>query len=89
MTHACSRRSPIAIWRVGRCRPESIAAYAEFDDLPLIRIDVGGDEVLLDDAIRYANRAPVADLEITLSAWETMPHVFRSSPGSFSRRSSP
>jgi acetyl esterase/lipase len=51
--------------------------------LPPIRIDVGDNEVLLSDAIRYTERALAAGVEITLSVWEGMPHVFQSSLGQF------
>jgi monoterpene epsilon-lactone hydrolase len=51
--------------------------------VPRIRIDVGDDEVLLADTIRYAERARAEGVEITLSVWEGMPHVFQSSLGRF------
>jgi len=63
--------------------PKASPLYARLDDLPPIRIDVGDDEVLLADSIRYADRARAAGVEITLSIWEGMPHVFQSSLGQF------
>ncbi|MEZ2331353.1 alpha/beta hydrolase [Mesorhizobium sp. RCC_202] len=57
--------------------------YAELNSLPPIRIDVGDDELLLADSIRYADRARAAGVEVTLSIWEGMPHVFQSSLGHF------
>jgi monoterpene epsilon-lactone hydrolase len=46
--------------------------------LPPIRIDVGDDEVLLDDALRYAERLHAADLNVAIHVWGGMPHVFSS-----------
>ncbi len=63
--------------------PKASPLYAGLDDLPPIRIDVGDNEVLLADSIRYAERARAAGVEITLSIWEGMPHVFQSSLGQF------
>ena len=39
--------------------------------------------MLLADAIRYAEKAQAAGLEITLAVWEGMPHVFQSSFSQF------
>lgn len=63
--------------------PRASPLYAQLHDLPPIRIDVGEDEVLLDDAVRYADRAREAGLDVTLSVWNGMPHVFQSSLGRF------
>ncbi|OBQ70372.1 alpha/beta hydrolase [Mesorhizobium erdmanii] len=57
--------------------------YAQLRDLPPIRIDVGDDELLLADSVRYADRARAAGVDVTLSVWEGMPHVFQSSLGRF------
>ena len=63
--------------------PKASPLYAPLGDLPPIRIDVGDDEVLLADSIRYADLAQAAGVEITLSIWEGMPHVFQSSLDQF------
>lgn len=55
--------------------------FARLSGLPPIRIDVGDDEILLDDAILYAERARVAGVNATLAVWTGMPHVFQSSLG--------
>lgn len=52
--------------------------------VPPIRIDVGEDEVLLDDALRYARKLREADLNVTVHVWGGMPHVFQSALGSLS-----
>ncbi len=59
--------------------PRASPLYAQLSNLPPIRIDVGEDEVLLDDAVRYADRARAAGVDVTLSVWGGMPHVFQSS----------
>ncbi|KAA3512887.1 alpha/beta hydrolase [Agrobacterium rosae] len=63
--------------------PKASPLYAQLNDLPPVRIDVGDDEVLLSDSIRYAERAQAAGVEIRLSVWEGMPHVFQSSISQF------
>jgi epsilon-lactone hydrolase len=44
--------------------------------LPPIRIHVGDDEVLLDDARRYIERAVAAGVDARLDVWTGMPHGF-------------
>lgn len=61
--------------------PKASPIYADLANLPPIRIDVGNDEILLDDAVRFADRARAAGGDIALSIWEGMPHVFQSSLG--------
>jgi acetyl esterase/lipase len=63
--------------------PKASALYAQLSDLPPIRIDVGDDEVLLDDSIRYTERARASGADVTLSIWKGMPHVFQSALGRF------
>src|SRR5712672_1886954 len=50
--------------------------------LPSIRIHVGDDEVLLDDSLRYVERAVAADVDARVDVWMGMPHGF---PGSIGR----
>ena len=63
--------------------PKASPLYAQLNGLPPIRIDVGDNEVLRSDATRYADRAQAAGVEVTLSVWEGMAHVFQSSLGQF------
>jgi len=63
--------------------PKASPLYAPVNGLPPLRIDVGDNEVLLSDSIRYAERAQASGVEITLSIWEGMAHVFQSSLGQF------
>ncbi|WP_158813371.1 alpha/beta hydrolase [Methylocapsa sp. S129] len=63
--------------------PKASPLYAALAGLPPIRIDVGDDELLLDDSRRYAELARAAGVDVTLSVWTGMPHVFQSSLGHF------
>jgi acetyl esterase/lipase len=55
--------------------------YASHRGLPQIRIDVGDDEILLDDARRYAERVNAEGGACELHIWAGMPHVFASNIG--------
>jgi len=50
--------------------------------MPPVRIHVGDDEVLLDDSLRYAERAVAAGVDARADVWMGMPHGF---PGSIGR----
>ena len=63
--------------------PKASPLYARLGGLPPIRIDVGDDEILLDDSVRFADRARSAGADVTLSIWLGMPHVFQSSLGRY------
>lgn len=64
-----------------RADPRMSPLHAPLAGLPPIRIDVGDDEVLLDDSVRFAARAADAGVDVSLSVWAGMPHVFQSSLG--------
>jgi epsilon-lactone hydrolase len=49
--------------------------------LPPVRIDVGDDEVLLDDSRRYIEKAVAAGVDAKLHVWMGMPHGFVVSVG--------
>jgi acetyl esterase/lipase len=53
----------------------------DLSGLPPLRIEVGADEVLLDDATRLAERATAAGNDVTLTVWPEMIHVFQAFPG--------
>lgn len=55
--------------------------YARLAGLPPLHIEVGDDELLLDDSVRFAGRARAAGVDVSLSIWAGMPHVFQSSLG--------
>ncbi|MDO8288440.1 MAG: alpha/beta hydrolase [Parvibaculum sp.] len=57
--------------------PLASPLYGNFDGLPPLFIHVGGNEILLDDSLRLAERAKAAGVEVTLKVWPDMPHVFQ------------
>jgi acetyl esterase/lipase len=61
--------------------PLASPLYARLSGLPAIRIDVGDDEVLLDDSRRYVERAVAAGVDARVHVWMGMPHGFPSSVG--------
>lgn len=50
--------------------------YADLKGLPPLFIQVGTEEILLDDSTRFANRAHESDVDITLEVWPGMLHAF-------------
>jgi acetyl esterase/lipase len=63
--------------------PQASPLFAPLHGVAPVRIDVGDDEILLDDAVRYAERARLAGVNVTLHVWAGLPHVFQSSLGSW------
>ena len=51
--------------------------FADLAGLPPLIIQAGTHEVLLDDAIRLAWQAAIADVEVTLDITPGVPHVFQ------------
>jgi acetyl esterase/lipase len=51
--------------------------FADLSGLPPLVIQAGSHEVLLDDAVRLAGQAAVADVEVTLDITPGVPHVFQ------------
>jgi epsilon-lactone hydrolase len=54
--------------------------FGRFEGLPPLLIQVGGNEVLLDDARRVAERAEQAGVAVTLQVWAQQLHVFQATP---------
>lgn len=54
--------------------------YADLQELPPLLIQVGADEILLDDAIRLTEKARDARVDVTLEIWDEMFHVFQLIP---------
>ena len=50
--------------------------YADLSGLPPLLIQVGENEVLLDDSTRLAERAKTAGVDVTLEVWPEMIHVW-------------
>ena len=51
--------------------------FADLSGLPPLIIQAGSHEVLLDDALRLARAAAIADVEVTLDITPGVPHVFQ------------
>jgi monoterpene epsilon-lactone hydrolase len=51
--------------------------FADLSGLPPLIIQAGTHEVLLDDALRLAQKAVLADVEVTLDITPGVPHVFQ------------
>jgi epsilon-lactone hydrolase len=51
--------------------------FADLSGLPPLIIQAGSHEVLLDDALRLARQAAIADVEVTLDITPGVPHVFQ------------
>ena len=57
--------------------PLASPLHADLRGLPPLLIQVGGREILLDDALRLAARAAHADVPVTLETFPGAPHVFQ------------
>jgi acetyl esterase/lipase len=71
---ACATRIPM-----GRPvnHPELSPLFGNLDHLPPTLIQVSRDEVLYDDAQRYANKANEVGSNVELNVWPTLVHVFQ------------
>ncbi len=56
--------------------PLASPLFADLRGLPPLLIQVGSEEVLLDDATRLAERARAAGVDATVDVWESMIHVW-------------
>jgi monoterpene epsilon-lactone hydrolase len=61
--------------------PAASPLYGDLAGLPPVRVHVGDDEVLLDDSIRYVERAVAAGVDAKVDVWEGMVHGFLCSIG--------
>ncbi len=61
--------------------PSASPLHADLAGLPPILVHVGDDEVLLDDSVRFVDRARAAGLDARLDVWEGMAHGFQGSVG--------
>jgi monoterpene epsilon-lactone hydrolase len=62
--------------------PLASPLHGRHSGMPPVRIHVGDDEVLLDDSLRYVERAVAAGVDARADVWMGMPHGF---PGSIGR----
>jgi phosphinothricin tripeptide acetyl hydrolase len=56
--------------------PLASPLFADLRGLPALLVQVGDDEVLLDDSVQLAERARVAGGDVTLDVWDKMVHVW-------------
>lgn len=70
------------LYAAGRALTDPLVSplYAALDGLPPLLILAGDDEILLDDALRLAERARQAGVAVTLEVWEGLFHVFPITP---------
>ena len=61
--------------------PLASPLHGQLAGMPPVRIHVGDDEVLLDDSLRYAERAVTAGVDARVDVWMGMPHGFPASIG--------
>jgi epsilon-lactone hydrolase len=61
--------------------PLASPLYGRLSGMPSTRIHVGDDEVLLDDSLRYVERAVAAGVDARADVWMGMPHGFPASIG--------
>jgi acetyl esterase/lipase len=63
--------------------PTASPLYGDLTGLPRILIQVGTDEILLDDSRRFADRAGKMGVSVKLEIWEGMFHVWQAYAGLF------
>jgi monoterpene epsilon-lactone hydrolase len=56
--------------------PYASPLYGDPSGLPPTLFQVGGDEILLDDAVRMAEKMKAAGCEVDIDIWPRMPHVW-------------
>jgi acetyl esterase/lipase len=61
--------------------PLASPLHGDYQGLPPLYLQVGGDEALLDDSTRVAERARAAGVEVKLDIFPEMQHVFQNSAG--------
>jgi monoterpene epsilon-lactone hydrolase len=61
--------------------PYASPLYADLTNLPPLYIQVGGDELLLDDSRRLAGRAQEAGVDVRLDVFPELQHTFHFSVG--------
>lgn len=58
-------------------QPLASPLFADLTGLPPLLIQVGANELVLDDSVRLAGRAGADDVEVTLEIGSGLPHVFQ------------
>ncbi|MBB5136698.1 virginiamycin B lyase [Thermocatellispora tengchongensis] len=76
----CDPADPVGDQYLAGARPDQAPQsplYGDLRGLPPILLAVGGDEILLHDARRFAEAATTAGVDITLDIYDHMPHAFQ------------
>jgi acetyl esterase/lipase len=60
---------------MSRSKPSPV--FADLTGLPPLLVQVGANEVLLDDAVRLAGRAGADEVEVNLEVGSGLPHVYQ------------
>ena len=63
--------------------PFASPLHADLTGLPPVRVHVGDDEVLLDDSVRFVERAVAAGVDARVDVWAGMVHGFLGGIGRF------
>ncbi|HET9772310.1 MAG TPA: alpha/beta hydrolase [Acidimicrobiia bacterium] len=58
--------------------PLASPVFADMSGFPPLLLQVGGDEALLDDSVRFGEAAETAGVDVTVECWEAMMHVWHS-----------
>jgi epsilon-lactone hydrolase len=61
--------------------PVASPLFADLSGLPPVRVHVGDAEVLLDDSLRWAEKAAAAGVDVHVDIWDGMPHGFTGNVG--------
>ena len=61
--------------------PLASPLYGDLEGLPPLLIQVGSEEILLDDSIRFARKAKECGVTVQLDIWNNMFHVFQAFAG--------
>jgi acetyl esterase/lipase len=64
--------------------PQASPIFADLRGLPPLLIQVGSSEILVDDAVRLARTAGLADVDVTLEIWPEMLHAWHIFAGELS-----
>ena len=62
-------------------QPLASPLFGRLSGIPPTRIDVGDDELLLDDSLRFVDRAVAAGVDARVDVWMGMPHGFPANVG--------
>jgi monoterpene epsilon-lactone hydrolase len=63
--------------------PLASTLHADLTGLPPLLVLVGTWEILLDDSVRFAEKAAAAGVDVTLELWEEMGHIWPYFGGEF------